>query len=65
MFSYTLNLIFIQQKIADDYGVPAAMTCVRQYLATDIKIVEDEDCVDPSTIVYLKRNSNSSQYDLK
>ena len=50
--------------VSDDNGVPAAMTCVRQYLATDIKIVEDEDCVDPSTIVYLKRNGSSSQYDL-
>ncbi len=60
---HMFNFSFFVQ-IADDYGVPAAMTCVRQYLATDIKIVEDEDCVDPSTIVYLKRNSNSSQYDL-
>lgn len=49
--------------VSDDYGVPAAMTCVRQYLATDIKIVEDDDCVDPSTIVYLKSNGQS-QYDL-
>ena len=50
-------------SLANNYGVPAAMTCVRQYLATDIKIVEDDDCVDPSTIVYLKSNGQS-QYDL-
>lgn len=59
MFSFSF---FVQ--IADDYGVPAAMSCTRQYLGTDIKIVEDEDCIDPSTIVYLKRNGTTSQYDL-
>lgn len=60
---HMFNVSFFGQ-LADDYGVPAAMTCVRQYLATDIKIVEDDDCVDPSTIVYLKRNGSSNQYDL-
>ena len=58
------NFLLSLLKKADDYGVPAAMSCARQYLATDIKIVEDEDCVNPSTIVYLKRNGDTNQYDL-
>lgn len=59
MFSYS----FIMQ-IADDYGVPAALSCASAYLKTDIHMVDDPDCELPSTIIYLENNSGNS-YDIK
>lgn len=57
MFSYSF---FVQ--IADDYGVPAALSCARAFLKTDIHMVDDADL--PSTIVYLEQSSGDS-YDIK
>ena len=59
MFSYS----FIKQ-IADDYGVPAALSCAGAYLKTDIHMVDDSECELPSTIIYLENNSGDN-YDIK
>ena len=45
-------------------GQARAMACAGAFLKTDIHMVEDDDCVDPSTIVYLKKkNTNSSDHN--
>ena len=47
-----------------DAGQSRAMACAGAFLKTDIHMVEDDDCVDPSTIVYLKKkNTNSSDHN--
>ena len=47
-----------------DAGIARAMACAGAFLKTDIHMVEDGDCVDPSTIVYLKkRNTNTSNLE--
>ena len=61
MFSY--SMIFIG-TIADDYGVPAALSCASAFLKTDIHMVQDDECEQPSTIVYLEQSSGDS-YDIK
>ena len=61
MFSY--SMIFIG-TIADDYGVPAALSCASAYLKTDIHMVDDPNCELPSTIIYLE-NSSGDNYDIK
>ena len=41
-----------------------ALNCAIKYLQTDIKLTTDDVCIDPSTIIYIKkRNTNSSNYD--
>ncbi len=60
MFSYTMLFV----KIADDYGVPAALSCAGAYLKTDIHMVDDSACELPSTIIYLKQNSDDN-YDIQ
>lgn len=39
------------------------LECAAKYLMTDIKMVEDPNCMDVSGIIYLK-NSNGAKYDL-
>ncbi len=63
MFSY--SMIFIG-TIADDYGVPAALSCASAFLKTDIHMVADVECELPSTIVYLEKDpNNENNYDIK
>ena len=51
-------------QASSDAGIARAMECAEAYLRTDIHMVEDEDCVDPSTIVYLKKkNTNTSNHE--
>lgn len=45
-------------------GQARAMQCVKGYLATDIHMVEDAECIDPATIIYAKKkNTNSSNHE--
>lgn len=44
-------------------GTTQALACATKYLQTDIKMVEDEDCINPATVVYAK-SAGSNQYDL-
>lgn len=61
MFSYSM---FLVGTIADDYGVPAALSCAGAYLKTDIHMVNDSECELPSTVIYLKQNSGDN-YDIQ
>ncbi len=48
----------------DNEARKRALACASLYMQTDIHLVEDEDCIDPSTIIYAnKKNTNSSDYD--
>lgn len=45
-------------------GQARALECVGKYLQTDIHMVEDEECIDPASVIYAqKRNTNTSNYD--
>lgn len=44
-------------------AVNRATVCATNYLQTDIHLVEDEECIDPSTVIYAK-NTTGSYYDL-
>lgn len=44
-----------------------ALNCAIKYLQTDIKLTTDDECIDPSTIIYIKKKTTSSSnydYDL-
>lgn len=41
-----------------------AFDCAGLYLQTDIHLVEDENCTNPSTVIYLSKSSGS-KYDLQ
>lgn len=45
-------------------GQNRAMECARLYMNTDIHVIEDDDCIDPATILYIKKSANKGQYDL-
>lgn len=51
-------------NLAGSAGQNRAMECARLYMKTDIHVVEDEDCIDPATILYIKKSNNKGQYDL-
>ena len=45
-------------------GQARALACAAKYLETDIHMVADVDCIDPSSVVYAqKKNTNASNYD--
>ena len=45
-------------------GQARALECVGRYLQTDIHMVEDEECIDPASVIYAKKkNTNTSNYD--
>lgn len=44
-------------------AVNRAMTAALGYLQTDIHLVEDADCIDPSTVIYAN-NTTGNYYDL-
>ena len=45
-------------------GQARALACAGQYLATDIHMVEDAECIDPGAVIYAKKkNTNASNYD--
>ena len=44
-------------------AVNRAMTAALGYLQTDIHLVDDANCIDPSTVIYAK-NSSGNNYDL-
>ena len=44
-------------------AVNRATVCATNYLQTDIHLVEDEECIDPSTVIYAK-NTEGNYYDL-
>ena len=44
-------------------AINRATVCATNYLQTDIHLVEDEECIDPSTVIYAK-NTTGSYYDL-
>ena len=51
-------------NLSGDAGKQRALACASLYMQTDIHLVEDADCIDPSTIIYAKkRNTNTSNYD--
>ena len=66
-----LNLQVVIDKAAGGFtnlsgnaGKQRALACASLYMQTDIHLVEDADCIDPSTIIYAKkRNTNTSNYD--
>ena len=65
-----LNYTVIVDKAAGGFtnltgsdGQNRAMECARLYMKTDIHVVEDEDCIAPSTIMYINKASKG-QYDL-
>ena len=60
MFSFS----FFGYQVADNYGVPAALSCASAFLKTDIHMVKDTGCELPSTVIYLKQNSGDS-YDIQ
>lgn len=48
-------------------GQARAMECVGQYLATDIHMIEDPDCIFPADVIYafkIDDNPNNSEYNL-
>lgn len=45
-------------------GKTYALGCVSAYITTDIHLIEDADCVNPASLIYLKRNGNTPKYDL-
>ena len=45
-------------------GKSYAMGCVSAYITTDIHLVEDAECVNPASIIYLKRQGSTAKYDL-
>ena len=52
------------KNLSGDAGKQRALACASLYMQTDIHLVEDADCIDPSTIIYAKkRNTNPSNYD--
>lgn len=44
-------------------GKTQALACAIKYLQTDIKMVEDDECINPATVVYAKSMGNN-EYDL-
>lgn len=51
-------------NLSGDAGKERALACASLYMQTDVHMVEDADCIDPTTIIYAqKRNTNSSNYD--
>lgn len=45
-------------------GQARGLECAGKFLATDIHLVEDADCINPATIIYAKKkNTNNSNYD--
>ena len=44
-------------------GTKQALACATKYLQTDIKMVQDEECINPATVIYAKKSSGT-QYDL-
>lgn len=50
--------------VSGSAGQARALNCAGLYLQTDIHLVEDENCTNPSTAIYLY-NSSSSKYDLQ
>ena len=45
-------------------GQARALACAGRYLETDIHMVEDDDCIDPGSVIYAqKKNTNASNYD--
>ncbi|MBO4803351.1 MAG: hypothetical protein J5503_02275, partial [Muribaculaceae bacterium] len=56
----------IMDTINDDAAQQRAVTCANRYMQTDIKMTEDPDCIDASTIVYAQKRSTSAtnyEYD--
>lgn len=45
-------------------GQARALECVGKYLQTDIHMVEDEECINPASVIYAqKKSTNASNYD--
>ena len=66
LFNYTTCISLACGGLSQAYssaGQARAMACAGVYLSTDIHLVEDASCVNPATIIYLKKNSGS-QYDI-
>ncbi|MBR5685141.1 MAG: hypothetical protein IKX18_03175 [Muribaculaceae bacterium] len=56
----------LMSMINDDAAQQRAVTCANRYMQTDIKMTEDPDCIDASTIVYAQRNTTvgtDNEYD--
>ena len=67
LFNYTTVISSACGGLSQAYssaGQARAMACAGIYLKTDIHLVEDAACVNPATVIYLKRNGNTAQYDL-
>ena len=65
-FDYTTVISLACGGLSQAYssaGQARAMACAGIYLKTDIHLVEDDGCVNPATVIYLKKKSGS-QYDL-
>ena len=52
------------RKLLTSAGKARAMACAGLYLQTDIHLLEDADCITPSTILYFKQSS-ASNYDIQ
>ncbi len=53
-------------NLLGDEAQQRAVTCATRYMQTDIKMVEDPDCIDVSTVVYAQKRSTSTtnyEYD--
>ena len=72
--SFTNNLfdhVTIVDKAAGGFtnlsgsaGQARALTCASRYMQTDIHLVEDEEFIDVSTIVYVLKKTTNNGYDL-
>lgn len=48
------------KNLSGDAGKQRALACASLYMQTDIHLVEDADCIDPSTIIYAKKKKHES-----
>ena len=51
-------------NLAGDAGKEKALACASLYMQTDIHLVEDADCIDPSTIIYANKKNTNNYYNL-
>ena len=45
------------RKASSSDGQARALECVGRYLQTDIHMVEDEECIDPASVIYAKKET--------
>ena len=54
-------------NLAGDEGKARALTCASRYMQTDIHMIEDAECIDPSAVIYAKKKNivvTDYDYDL-